>query len=78
MTMPYERTRAILGTRTLLENLIDPKKTPKVPEDIRVWAGQCLRHYPSHADLQLVNNYFNCTIMECPIGDPDTNSFDNT
>jgi hypothetical protein len=28
-------------------DLLDPKKTPKVPRAIRDMAHRCLRHYPS-------------------------------
>lgn len=46
MTLPYQRTRAIERTREFLRDLLDPKKTPKVPRTIREQAYWCLRHYP--------------------------------
>ena len=46
MTLPDERYRAIKYTRDFLYDLIDPKKTPKVPKAIRKRAAACLRHYP--------------------------------
>ena len=46
MTMPCERYWAINNTRRFLVDLMDPKKTPKVPEEIRKEAYRCLRHYP--------------------------------
>lgn len=45
MTIPYERTRAILQTKTFLLALQDPTKT-EVPENIREWARALARHYP--------------------------------
>ena len=47
MTMPDERTRAVVYAGEFLVSLLDPKKTPKVPNEIRVRAGRLLRHYPS-------------------------------
>ncbi len=46
MTLPDERYRAVRATREFLVDLLDPKKTPKVPRAIRDRAGRCLRHYP--------------------------------
>jgi hypothetical protein len=46
MTLPYERYRAIKYTEQFLTDLLDPKKTPRVPKEIRQRAYSCLRHYP--------------------------------
>ena len=46
MTLPDERYRAIKYTEQFLTDLLDPKKTPRVPKDIRQRAYSCLRHYP--------------------------------
>lgn len=51
MTLPDERTRAILNTQQFLRNLLDPKKTPKVPREVRLDALRCLRHYPHAFEL---------------------------
>jgi len=53
MTLPDERTRAVLYTRDFLLKLLDPKKTPKVPRLIRKEALRLLRHYPTLLDLKL-------------------------
>ena len=47
MTMPNERRQAVLRTEMFLLDLLDPKKTPRVPKHIRNEARSCLRHYPS-------------------------------
>lgn len=52
MTLPYERKFAIDNTRELLYNLLDPKKTPRVPKSIRQEAGRCLKHYPSDYNIE--------------------------
>ncbi len=44
--MPNERRWAINNTRQFLVDLIDPKKTPRVPKEIRKEASRCLKHYP--------------------------------
>jgi hypothetical protein len=48
MTMPIERTWAIKNTKQFLVDLMDPKKTPRVPKAIRKEAYRCLRHYPGN------------------------------
>jgi|TARA_A200000159_G_scaffold67754_1_gene62691 hypothetical protein len=44
--MPCERKWAIDNARIFLYNLLDPKKTPRIPKAIRLEAGRCLKHYP--------------------------------
>ncbi len=51
MTVPNERTRAVLYTKDFLRDLLDPKKTPRVPKEIRQRAYRCLRHYPAWFDF---------------------------
>jgi hypothetical protein len=46
MTMPDERSYAVLKTRAFLRALIDKSATPGVPTIIRDIAYRCLRHYP--------------------------------
>ncbi|NBP13535.1 hypothetical protein EBU95_03935 [bacterium] len=51
MTLPDERTNAVLKTRNFLLDLLNPKKTPKVPKNIRKEAAWLLKHYPSQFDF---------------------------
>ena len=46
VTMPDERRYAVNNTRQFLLDLLDPKKTPRVPSAVRKEAGRCLRLYP--------------------------------
>lgn len=50
MTMPEERTRAVIQTREFLVELYRDKS---LPEKIRRDAKFLLRHYPSKADMVL-------------------------
>ena len=52
MTLPDERYRSIMQARKLLEELMDPKMTPRVAAGIRDRARGALRHYPSEYDMQ--------------------------
>jgi hypothetical protein len=52
MTLPYERTNAVNYTREFLRELIDPKKTPKIPKIIRQRAGSLLKHYPTEYHME--------------------------
>lgn len=55
MTMPDERFRAVITASNLLHDLLDPKKTPRVPKQVRERARGVLRHYPSYWDLDRVS-----------------------
>lgn len=57
MTVPVERTRAVLSARTFLYDLLDPAKTPRVPRPIRQRAIRVLRHYPSATDLLISSRH---------------------
>ena len=52
MTMPTERTRAVMQTKAFLLELQNPTKSPGVPESVRKEAHRLLRHYPNawHVD----------------------------
>lgn len=52
MTLPHERYRSVNQTREFLYELLDPKKTPRVPKAIRQQARHCLRHYPGAYDME--------------------------
>ena len=52
MTLPDERYRAVMMTRSFMYDLCDPKKTPGVPKTIRDQARSCLRHYPDTWEMQ--------------------------
>ena len=54
MTLPCERHNAIRRTEEFLKDLMDPKKTPRVPKEIRKQAYYCLKHYPGEYHLKLL------------------------
>lgn len=58
MTMPDERFRAVRYAREFLHDLLDPKKTPKVPKEIRQRALRVLRHYPMEQEMELAAEGF--------------------
>ena len=55
MTMPCERYISIVYTEQFLLDLCDPKKTPRVPLEVRNRARSCLRHYPRPFDLDMLS-----------------------
>ena len=55
MTLPYERTRAVVNTQDFLLDLLDHKKTPRVPRAIRKQAHHLLRHYPSEYEMNTIS-----------------------
>ena len=65
MTLPHERYNAIKRTENFLKDLMDPKKTPRVPKEIRKQAYYCLRHYPGGYNLDVIATM--CpTVLETP------------
>ena len=54
MTVPIERTNAVIRAEKFLYDLLDPKKTPRVPRSIRQQASNLLRHYPSEFDMNMI------------------------
>ena len=54
MTVPSERTRAVLATEKFLLELCDPKATPRIPKALRDRARTLLRHYPSPYDMNRI------------------------
>lgn len=55
VTIPYERTRAVLQTRELLKQLCDAKETPRIPKRIRERAGSLLEHYPTPLEVEIAH-----------------------
>ena len=58
MTLPTERTNAVLRTERFLIDLLNPKKTPRVPRAVRQEAGRLLKHYPSKYDMEYMEERF--------------------
>ena len=54
MTVPIERTNAVVWTHDFLVELLDPKATPRVPKIIRERARRLLRHYPSKFEMDVI------------------------
>lgn len=55
MTMPDERTRAILQTREFLQELATGEWTPALPPGVRTEAQRLLRHYPLPSAMDLAH-----------------------
>lgn len=53
MTIPRERANSLTNTREFLKSLLDPKKTPRVPKEVRREAYYCLKHFPSDYEVEL-------------------------
>jgi hypothetical protein len=58
MTISSERYRSVVQTEKFLLDLLDPKKTPKVPKHIRQQAISCLRHYPCQWVMDLTSEVY--------------------
>lgn len=58
MTLPIERTNAVLRTEKFLIDLRDPKKYPRVPKAVREEASRLLKHYPSQYNMTYIKESF--------------------
>lgn len=52
MTLPFERTRAMLDVRLFLLELTDPGLVPRVPRVLRAKAASLLKHFPTNANME--------------------------
>ncbi len=51
MTLPNERTRAVIRAREFLWRLASPSGLKRIPRAVREEAGNLLRHFPHWCDL---------------------------
>lgn len=58
MTVPDERTRAVLETRKFLVALAAGLMSHESPESLQNYGRMLLRHYPSAADMHLTAEAF--------------------
>ena len=58
MTLPVERTQAVLRVERFLMDLQNPKKYPRVPKAVREEAQRLLRHYPSQYNMKYIEESF--------------------
>lgn len=58
MTVPEERTRAVLETMRFLQALSEGRMSRKSPEMLQEYARMLLRHYPSTSDMHLTSEAF--------------------
>jgi len=59
MTLPDERSRAVLGAAEVLKELLDPQKHPETTEETRQDIKWALRHYPNRHEV-------NAVARQCP------------
>ncbi len=55
MTIPYERTRALVLTKELLQRLSSSDDAAQLPDWLRDEATALLRHYPSYSDIEFAH-----------------------
>ena len=58
MTLPIERTNAVLNVERFLMDVRDPKKYPRVPRAVREEASRLLKHYPSKYNMSYIADSF--------------------
>lgn len=52
MSLPDEKLRALINTRQFMFDLLDPKKTPKVPMSVRQTAHRVCKHLPFPCEME--------------------------
>jgi hypothetical protein len=55
VTIPLERTRALIETKQFLEQLLVPEDSPGVPDWAREQARKLLRHYPTYSNIEFAH-----------------------
>jgi len=61
MTLPYERTRAVINVREFLFRLSTPyieNGIKRIPKAVRDEAKRLMRHYPNVVDLKYAKSSF--------------------
>jgi len=56
MTVPAQRTFAIVQAHAFLQDLLNPKVTPRVPKAVREHAKWLLRHFPEPSTVVTAHN----------------------
>lgn len=74
MTMPNERTRAVVQTAEFLRELTMPSVTADVPRAVREEARRLLRHYPGLGDMSLAHMLMPQWFGELPRTPTDPNA----
>lgn len=67
MTLPTERTRAVLNARDFLDRLSDSRKSRGIkfiPKTVRDEAREILRHFPFWFDLNRKDSFDEKTAIE--------------
>lgn len=54
MSLPDERSRALVSAREFLFALLDPKQTPRVPSEVRKEARRVVKHYPAKWEIEQI------------------------
>jgi hypothetical protein len=52
MTLPFERTGALVQAKEFLAAMMDPKLTPRTPRWMRGKAKAIVRHHPGLAEIE--------------------------
>ena len=58
MTLPIQRTNAVLNVERFLLDLCTPLKYPDVPKSVREEAHRLLKHYPTCFDMMYLDESF--------------------
>ena len=56
--MTEEEYHSLKETYKFLSDLIDSKKVPNIPKELRDKAKKCLKHYPNSRDYPKVSDTF--------------------
>jgi hypothetical protein len=64
MTIPYQRTRALIQTQQFLQSL---EQTPAVPQVVRDRAKELRAHFPSYADIEGASGPARCVGPCAPV-----------
>lgn len=75
--MPNERFYAVRNAREFLVELMDPKKTPRVPKEIRLKAYYAIKHFPGEYHMEEAQKLAPSVFGEWDAGPVDSTPYEH-
>lgn len=72
MSLPDEKIRAMISSRQFLFDLLDPKKTPRVPKAVRLQARRLCKHWPFPFEIEEMMEVYNAYRVRNDVPEADS------
>lgn len=71
MSLPDEKLRAMISSRQFLYDLLDPKKTPRVPKAVRLQARRLCKHWPFPFEIEQMMEVYDAHRVRDDVSEAD-------